>query len=154
MNKIKLKNLKQEYEGRCKIIPCCDLPKIEDEFDQLKDDIIDAFEDKRIICNWSLKDGVLEKYEEMDFDDEDERIEYLWAELICQCLNDGFLIIYESPVPCDVKMNDGKLQNYNYSWGYTQTNYIHLKDITQLSAVLSNLDDELIRREYEDKKND
>lgn len=89
-----------------------------------------------------------------DFDDEDERIEYLWAELICQCLNDGFLIIYESPVPCDVKMNDGKLQNYNYSWGYTQTNYIHLKDITQLSAVLSNLDDELIRREYEDKKND
>ena len=23
MNKIKLKNLKQEYEGRCKIIPCC-----------------------------------------------------------------------------------------------------------------------------------
>lgn len=35
---IKLKNLKQEYMGRCNIIPCCDLPKIEGSFNDLKYD--------------------------------------------------------------------------------------------------------------------
>lgn len=75
MNKLKLKALTQEYSGRCKIIPCCDLPKIESNFDDLKDDIIDAFKDQRIICNWSLKDGVLEKYKDKDFtEDEIEKI--------------------------------------------------------------------------------
>ena len=43
MNELKLKNIKQEYNGRCRIIPCCDLPKIEDEFNDLKEEIIDAF---------------------------------------------------------------------------------------------------------------
>lgn len=33
---IKLKNLKQEYMGRCNIIPCCDLPKIEGSFELRK----------------------------------------------------------------------------------------------------------------------
>ena len=43
MNELKLKNIKQEYNGRCRIIHCCDLPKIEDEFNDLKEEIIDAF---------------------------------------------------------------------------------------------------------------
>lgn len=154
MNKLKLKALTQEYSGRCKIIPCCDLPKIESNFDDLKDDIIDAFKDQRIICNWSLKDGVLEKYKDKDFDNEDEETEYLWLELICKCMNDGFLIIYESPVPRNIRMENGKVQSYSCSWGYTQTNYIHLNDITQLSAVLSNLDDELIRKEYKEENDE
>lgn len=98
------------------------MPKIESNFDDLKDDIIDAFKDQRIICNWSLKDGVL--------------------------------IIYESPVPHNIRMENGKVQSYSCSWGYTQTNYIHLNDITQLSAVLSNLDDELIREEYKEENDE
>lgn len=109
MNKIKLKNLKQEYEGRCKIIPCCDLPKIESNFDDLKDDIIDAFKDQRIICNWSLKDGVLEKYKDKDFDNEDEETEYLWLELICQCMNDGFFNYLR--ITCSAQYKNGKWES-------------------------------------------
>lgn len=152
MNKIKLKNLTQEYSGRCKIIPCCDLPKMEDDFDGLKDDIIDCFKRQQIICDWSLKDGVLEKYKNKDFDSEDEETEYLWVELICQCMNDGFLIIYESPVPRNIRMENGKVQSYSCSWGYTQTNYIHLNDISQLSAVLSNLDDWMLEDVYKEEQ--
>lgn len=88
MNKIKLKNLTQEYSGRCKIIPCCDLPKMEDDFDGLKDDIIDCFKRKQIICGW----------------------------------------------------------------GYYQTHYIHLPDISQLSAVLSNLDDWMLEEVYNEEQ--
>ena len=77
MSELKLKPIKQEYEGRCKIIPCCDLPKIEDNFDCLKDDIIEAFREQRIISNWTLKDGVLEEYDDEDLY-ENERIEAFW----------------------------------------------------------------------------
>ena len=71
MIKLKLKNIKQEYKGRCKIIPCCDLPKLEDNFDDLKNDIIEAFKDQQIISNWTLKDGVLEKYDDGDLDEDE-----------------------------------------------------------------------------------
>ena len=147
MDRLKLKNIKQEYKGRCKIIPCCDLPKFEDNFDDLKNDIIEAFKDQQIISNWTLKDGVLEKYDDEDLD-EDERIEDFWLELVCDCLNSGFLVIYEVPVPSGVRKENGKISVLSYSWGYYQTHYIHLEDISELSAVLSNLDDYIVEEVY------
>lgn len=145
MNKIKLKNLKQEYSGRCKIIPCCDLPKMEDDFDGLKDDIIDCFKRQQIICDWTLKDGFLEKYEDND--------ELFWEDVVCICLREGFLVIYDVPVPRNVKKKDGKIKSWEtLGWGYYQTLYIHLPDISQLSAVLSNLDDQLLEDVYNEEQ--
>lgn len=145
MNKIKLKNLKQEYEERCKIIPCCDLPKMEDDFDGLKDDIIDCFKRKQIICGWTLKDGVLEKYEDND--------ELFWEDVVCICLREGFLVIYDVPVPRNVKKEDGRIKSWQtLGWGYYQTHYIHLPDISQLSAVLSNLDDWMLEEVYNEEQ--
>ena len=151
MSELKLKNIKQEYEGRCKIIPCCDLPKIEDNFDCLKDDIIEAFREQRIISNWTLKDGALEKYDD-EYLDEDERIEAFWLEFVCKCLNSGFLVIYEVPVPSNVRKENGKISGFSYSWGYYQTYYIHLEDISELTAVLSNLDDYIAEEVYKEEQ--
>lgn len=145
MNKLKLKALTQEYSGRCKIIPCCDLPKMEDDFDGLKDDIIDCFKRKQIICGWTLKDGVLGKYEDND--------ELFWEDVVCICLREGFLVIYDVPVPQNVKKKDGKIKSWQtLGWGYYQTLYIHLPDISQLSAVLSNLDDQLLEDVYNEEQ--
>ena len=145
MNKIKLKNLTQEYSGRCKIIPCCDLPKMEDDFDGLKDDIIDCFKRKQIICGGTLKDGVLEEYEDND--------ELFWEDVVCICLREGFLVIYDVPVPRNVKKKDGKIKSWEtLGWGYYQTLYIHLPDISQLSAVLSNLDDWMLEEVYNEEQ--
>lgn len=149
MNKLKLKALTQEYGGRCKIIPCCDLPKMEDDFDGLKDDIIDCFKRQQIICDWTLKDGVLERYEEPEEEETDEDVKVLfWEDVVCKCLNSGFLVIYEVPVPSGVRKKNGKISGFSYSWGYYQTHYIHLEDISQLSAVLSNLDDWMLEDVY------
>lgn len=145
MNKLKLKALTQEYSGRCKIIPCCDLPKMEDDFDGLKDDIIDCFKRKQIICGWTLKDGVLEKYEDND--------ELFWEDVVCICLREGFLVIYDVPVPRNVKKEDGRIKSWEtFGWGYYQTLYIHLPDISQLSAVLSNLDDQMLEDVYKEEQ--
>lgn len=145
MNKLKLKALTQEYSGRCKIIPCCDLPKMEDDFDGLKDDIIDCFKRQQIICDWTLKDGVLEKYEDND--------ELFWEDVVCICLRKGFLVIYDVPVPRNVKKKDGRIKSWQtLGWGYYQTLYIHLPDISQLSAVLSNLDDWMLEDVYKEEQ--
>lgn len=145
MNKLKLKALTQEYSGRCKIIPCCDLPKMEDDFDDLKDDIIDCFKRKQIICGWTVKDGVLEKYEDND--------ELFWEDVVCICLREGFLVIYDVPVPRNVKKENGRFKSWQtLGWGYYQTLYIHLPDISQLSAVLSNLDDWMLEDVYKEEQ--
>lgn len=145
MNKLKLKALTQEYSGRCKIIPCCDLPKMEDDFDGLKDDIIDCFKRKQIICGWTVKDGVLEKYEDND--------ELFWEDVVCICLREGFLVIYDVPVPRNVKKKNGRFKSWQtLGWGHYQTLYIHLPDISQLSAVLSNLDDQLLEDVYNEEQ--
>lgn len=145
MNKLKLKALTQEYSGRCKIIPCCDLPKMKDDFDGLKDDIIDCFKRQQIICGWTLKDGVLEKYEDND--------ELFWEDVVCICLREGFLVIYDVPVPRNVKKEDGRIKSWQtLGWGYYQTHYIHLPDISQLSAVLSNLDDWMLEEVYNEEQ--
>lgn len=154
MDKIKLKALTQEYSGRCKIIPCCDLPKMEDDFDGLKDDIADSFKRQQIICDWTLKDGVLEKYEDPEDGETDEDVKVLfWEDVVCSCLKDGFLVVYDVPVPRNVKKKDGKLKSWETSgWGYYQTLYIHLPDISQLSAVLSNLDDRILEDVYNEEQ--
>lgn len=151
MSELKLKNIKQEYEGRCKIIPCRDLPKLEDNFDDLKNDIIEVFREQRIISNWTLREGALEKYDDEDLD-EDERIETFWLELVCKCLNSGFLVIYEVPVPSCVRKENGKISGFSYSWGYYQTHYIHLEDISELTSVLSNLDDYIVEEVYKEEQ--
>lgn len=145
MTKLKLKALTQEYSGRCKIIPCCDLPKMEDDFDGLKDDIIDCFKNQQIICDWTLKDSVLEKYENND--------ELFWEDVVCICLREGFLVIYDVPVPRNVKKKDGRFSSWQtLGWGYYRTLYIHLPDISQLSAVLSNLDGRLLEDVYNEEQ--
>lgn len=94
---IKLKNLKQEYMGRCNIIPCCDLPKIEGSFNDLKDDIIDSFVNQNIISDWTLKDGVLEKYNNNEeFDNDDEREEEFWNEVVSFFFPFDFLAFIKS----------------------------------------------------------
>jgi len=108
--------------------------------------------ESQIISNWSLKDSVLAQYENEDFDNDAEKKEYLWLELICQCLDSGFLVIYEVPVPCNVRKENGIVDGYTFSWGYTQTHYIHLIDITQLSSVLSNLDDYVVEEIYKEEQ--
>lgn len=48
-----------------------------ERINDLKDDIIDSFVNQNIISDWTLKDGVLEKYNNNEeFDNDDER-EYL-----------------------------------------------------------------------------
>ena len=150
---IKLKNLKQEYMGRCNIIPCCDLPKIEGSFNDLKDDIIDSFVNQNIISDWTLKDGVLEKYNNNEeFDNDDEREEEFWNEVVCRCLNKGYLVIYELPVPNGIHKNNEKIEYFSYSWGYFQTHFIHITDLAQLTSVLSNLDDMIIKEKYKEEQ--
>lgn len=150
---IKLKNLKQEYMGRCNIIPCCDLPKIEGSFNDLKDDIIDSFVNQNIISDWTLKDGVLEKYNNNEeFDNDDEREEEFWNEVVCRCLNKGYLVIYELPVPNGIHKNNEKIEYFSYSWGYFQTHFIHITDLAQLTSVLSNLDDMIIEEKYKEEQ--
>ncbi len=152
MSELKLRDIKQEYNGRCKIIPCCDLPKIEDNFDSLKEDIIEAFREQRIISNWTLREGALEKFDDEDFDNENERIETFWLELVCRCLNKGFLVIYEVPVPSGVRKENGRISGFSFSWGYYQTHYINLEDISELTAVLSNLDEHIVEEVYKEEQ--
>lgn len=152
MSELKLKNIKQEYAGHCKIIPCCDLPKIEDNFDDLKNDIMEAFSNQQIISGWTLREGSLEKFDNEDFEDDIERFEAFWLELVCQCLNSGFLVIYEVPVPSGVQKENGKISGFSYSWGYCQTYYIHLENISELTAVLSNLDDYIVEEVYKEEQ--
>lgn len=150
---IKLKNLKQEYMGRCNIIPCCDLPKIEGSFNDLKDDIIDSFVNQNIISDWTLKDGVLEKYNNNEeFDNDDEREEEFWNEVVCRYLNKGYLVIYELPVPNGIHKNNEKIEYFSCSWGYFQTHFIHITDLAQLTSVLSNLDDMIIKEKYKEEQ--
>lgn len=152
MSELKLKNIKQEYAGHCKIIPCCDLPKIKDNFDDLKNDIVEAFSNQQIINDWTLIEGSLEKFDNEDFEDDIERFEAFWLELVCKCLNSGFLVIYEVPVPSGVRKENGKISSFSYSWGYCQTHYIHLENISELTAVLSNLDDYIVEEVYKEEQ--
>lgn len=155
MNEIKLKALKQDYRGKCKIIPCCDLPKMEnDNFDDTRDDIIEVFKEQRLICDWSLKDGVLEKYENLEEDETEEELkETFWNDLVCRCLNEGFLVIYDVPIPKNIKKDNGKFTSWtSYGWGYYQTFYIHLTYISQLNAVLSNLDDRILEDVWKEEQ--
>ena len=118
---------------------------MKDDFDGLKDDIIDCFKRQQIICGWTLKDGVLEKYEDND--------ELFWEDVVCICLREGFLVIYDVPVPRNVKKEDGRIKSWQtLGWGYYQTHYIHLPDISQLSAVLSNLDDWMLEEVYNEEQ--
>lgn len=150
---IKLKSLEQEYMGRCNIIPCCDLPKIEGSFNDLKDDIIDSFVNQNIISNWTLKDEILEKYNDNEeFDNDDEREENFWNEVVCRCLNKGYLVIYELPVPNGIHKNNEKIEYFSCSWGYFQTHFIHITDLAQLTSVLSNLDDMIIKEKYKEEQ--
>lgn len=149
---IRLQNLEQEYLGRCKIIPCCDLLKIEENFNDLKDDIIDAFVNKTIISNWRLKEGVLEKYNTKEESDDDAEQEGFWIELVCRCLDKGYLVIYELPVPNHIHKNNGKIEHFSFSWGHFQTHFLHITDLTQLTAILSNLDDFVIEEKYKEEQ--
>lgn len=152
MNEISLKALKQEYSGKCVIIPCADLPKYEkDSFDDTRDDIIEAIYEKRLICDWKFKDNAFDLYN--DIDDEEVKDEF-WEDIVCSCLRDGFLIIYTHPVPRNIKKKDGRIVSWEHNgFGYTQTRYIHLEDISQLSAVLSNLDDRTLEDEWNEENN-
>ena len=129
---------------------------MEGNFDNIKEEIIDAFREERIISDWSLKEGIFKDGELIDSDAyEDDCYEneedYIWQELVCHCMKTGFFVIYESPVPCDVKKHKDGSYSYSFSWGYTQTNYIHLEDLTQLSSILKNIDEEMKNKEYENK---
>lgn len=154
MKEISLKDLKQEYTGKCNIIPCADLPKYErDAFDDTRNDIIEACWEKRIICNWKFKEDAFKEYN--DIDDEDIKDEF-WEDIVCRCLREGFLIIYTHPVPRNVKKKDGRIVSWeDNGFGYTQTRYIHLEDISQLNMVLYNIDKEALEeawREEQQKK--
>ena len=146
----------ESYNGKCVIIPCGDFEKMEGNFDNIKEEIIDAFRDERIISNWNLKEGIFKDGELIDDDDEVEDFEseedYIWQVLVCPCMKTGFFVIYESPVPCNVKKLDDGSYSYHFSWGYTQTNYIHLEDLTQLSSILKNIDEEMKEQEYKKNK--
>lgn len=148
MTKLKIKDLKTAYNGRCKIIPCCDLAKLEDSFDDLKSEICEAVRDQQIISNWTLREDALQKFDEEDFENDTEKEEAFWSEFVCQVLNSGFLIIYEVPVPSEVKKVDGRVSSYSFSWGYYQTYFIHLENISELTAILSNLDDCIVEDVY------
>jgi hypothetical protein len=150
MNEIKLKALKQEYDGKCVIIPCADLPKYEkDAFDDTRNDIIEAVFEKRVICDWIFKDNAFDLYE--DIDDDDVKDEF-WEDIVCSCFKTGFLVIYTHPVPRNIKKKDGKIVSWEtFGFGYTQTRYIHLEDIAQLSAVLSNIDDRTVEKVWKEE---
>ena len=152
MTKLKIKDLKTTYNGRCKIIPCCDLSKLEDNFDDLKSEICEAVREQQIISNWALREDALQKFDEEDFDSDAEKEEAFWSEFVCQVLNSGFLIIYEVPVPSNVKKSNGRISNYSFSWGYYQTYFIHLEDLSELTAILSNLDDHIIEDVYNEEQ--
>ena len=160
----KIENYLEEYNGRCKIIPCCDLGKMEGGINELKDDILEAFREERIISSWSLKEGIfdngelVQKEDDEDYIDEDE---YIWNELVCYCMKNGYLVIYEVPVPYDVKKKeDGTFSSFGWSWGCYQTHYIHIDDLMQLTPILKNIDDEMKEKSYKeeqekkDKKNE
>lgn len=154
MNELKLNNLTEEYEGKCVIIPCADLPKYEyDPFDEIRDGIIEACWEKRIICDWNFKEDAFEEYDYLE--DEDIKNEF-WEDIVCRCLRSGFLIIYTCPVPTDVKKVNDKVSSYTTNgFGYTQTRYIHLEDISKLTTILHNIDKEMIEeawKEQEEKK--
>ena len=108
MNKNNIIKYKEKYNGKCLIVPCEDLEKMEGNFNNIKEEIIDAFREERIISDWSLKksifkDGELidsEAYEDDCYENEED---FIWQQLVCRCMRTGFFVIYESPVPCDVK---------------------------------------------------
>jgi hypothetical protein len=154
MNEISLKDLKREYTGKCTIIPCVDLPKYErDSFDDTRNDIIEACWEKRIICNWKFKEDAFKEYE--DIEDEDIKDEF-WEDVVCNCLKEGFLIIYTHPVPINITKKDDRIVSWeDNGFGYTQTRYVHLEDISQLNMVLYNIDKEALEeawREEQEKK--
>lgn len=143
-----LKDLAETYNGLVTIIPCQDLAKIEDSSDEIREQITEAFMNEVIFSNWDLKEGAKEKYYDEDYSEEEQE-EVIWQELICSVLNKGFIVIYKTPVPTNiVKDEKGKISHYGWSWGYTQTNYLHLDDLSNLSTILINLDDKILEEEW------
>ena len=153
MSNKNIRKFKQEYSGKCTIIPCPDLVKFgEDSFWELKNDIIEAVAEQRIICDWNIKEEYLKNIDEFDDDSKEE----FWNEIVCDVFSDGFLVIYEYPVPSNVHKENGRLSHWSFD-GWTGTNYIHLKDISQLYAVLSNIDDDIVEevwKEEQEKKSE
>lgn len=78
--------------------------------------------------------------------------EEFWNEVVCRCLNKGYLVIYELPVPNGIHKNNEKIEYFSYSWGYFQTHFIHITDLAQLTSVLSNLDDLIIEEKYKEEQ--
>lgn len=143
----KLKDLQESYKGIATIVPCCDLNKIEDSSNEIRENLTEAFLEERIISDWDLKDGVIDECYDDDYSEEEQE-DVIWTELICGCLNEGFVIMYEAPVPTNIcKDEKGNISHYGFSWGYTQTHYIHLMDISSLSDVLRNLDKKILEDE-------
>lgn len=139
------------YDGRCKIIPCQDFEQMEDRFDNLREEIMEAFCEERIISDWKLKKGIFENGELVNTDEVenyDSEEDYIWYQLVCKIMKKGFFVIYELPVPLNVKKHKDGSYSFTFSWGYYQTYYIHLEDITQLSSVLKNIDKEMKETEY------
>lgn len=147
----------EDYEGRCKIIPCRDLMKFEGNMDETKEEILEAFREERIISDWSLKEGIFDNGELVQKEDDEDCIddedEYIWNELVCYCMKNGYLVIYEVPVPYNVKKKeDGTFSSFSYSWGHYQTHYIHLDDLMQLTPILKNIDEEMKEQAYKEEQ--
>ncbi len=146
MNK-SIRKFKQEYNGKCTLIPCSDLPKFgEDSFWDMKDEILDYVINQNMICDWKIKD----EYLNVDLDDEEEKEEF-WNDTVCKVMEDGFLVIYEHRVPSHIVKENGRFSSCTLG-GWTRTEYIHLKDISQLSSVLSNIDDDIIEEVWKEEQ--
>ena len=142
-----IRKFKQEYNGKCTLIPCSDLPKFgEDSFWDMKDEILDYVINQNMICDWKIKD----EYLNVDLDDEEEKEEF-WYDTVCKVMEDGFLVIYEHQVPSHIVKENGRFSSCTLG-GWTRTEYIHLKDIFQLSAVLSNIDDDIIEEVWKEEQ--
>lgn len=143
-----LKDLIKSYNGVATIIPCQDLIKIEDSDNELREQITEAFMDECIFSNWDLKEGAKERHYDEDYSEEEQE-DVIWQDLICSVLNKGFIVIYKTPVPRNiVKDEKGKISHYGWSWGYTQTSYLHLEDLSNLSTILINLDEKILEEEW------
>lgn len=135
------------YIGVATIIPCEDLPKMKDQFDETREDITEAFMDNIFIGDCKVNKVIRRRYYNEDFDDCDDE---LWQNIVCRKLNKGFVVIYKVSTPKKIfKNKSGEVTRFSQYENLFQTNYVYLKNLSDLSAILTNIDNEILEKEWE-----
>lgn len=147
MKNSKPNNSTKTYIGVATIIPCQDLPKMEYQMEEAVDDIAEALMNNMIIGDCKVSKVVQRKYFNEDYKDYYEEI---WKNIVCRKLKQGFFVTYKVATPKKIfKTKSGEFTRFSLCDNCFQTNYVLLEDLSELSSVLTDIDQKILEQEWE-----